>query len=656
MADSGDPAFDAFWLEWASRRARFQDSCHQFLDSQETLVRNFLEEKHSAKDDKNPYRAAFAAGKKSACTWSSSQLGSCSIVSSGIGNRVSQQKPIGAGDVTLEGGGTPPPRSSHVSVALAEKSSNSGDKSTDFAEKAPGEKGSVQDWKHRYEQLKIADLKVQRRDKFLENACIHPAQFLENAAADALPTVVHRALHWWVTLEEPLREGWLHDIVRHKAFDIAVSVVIVVNALYTAWQCNYEMDHKGAQMPGQGSFEAVFLAIYLAELSLKMRVHGPYFFCNQDMCWNLFDFIIVAEALVDTLMTVVDNPQEGNFTFARSLRVFKVGRILRVFRTMRFLKSLRVIMSSIMGSFVSLMWSFLMIGMILYVFALFFIQQMTVQLYDPRNEANVDTELWSAQRHYFRNVERTVLTLLESTMGGIDWDDVYVLIEPMGLVYISAYIFYIAFFTFAVMNILTGIFVDNAMKLCRPDDEELIIEQRLQDADDIKELHRIVGAMDLDKTGMISREQFVALAQEEKIMRCFTTLGIDIKQPELFFRTVAGPDSSTQMTIEAFVLRAVHMKGMATSTDLQSLIFQTGLIQQRLHKLLQKQRETTPAQWRPWRREGASGQAQDACDDTCDDTCDHRTDDWERRPEKPQPTSAPTAASLFSIGCWPRFL
>merc|ERR1719277_1677584 len=102
-------------------------------------------------------------------------------------------------------------------------------------------------------------------------------------------------------------------------------------------------------------------------------------------------------------------------------------------------------MMSIVGSFISVFWSFVMIGLILYVFALFFIQQMTGHLAD--RQGATDTT-WHQQRTFFRSVERSTLTLLEAAMGGLDWDDVYALIQPLGPIYAISFIFYILFFNF----------------------------------------------------------------------------------------------------------------------------------------------------------------------------------------------------------------
>lgn len=79
--------------------------------------------------------------------------------------------------------------------------------------------------------------------------------------------------------------------------------------------------------------------------------------------------------------------------------------------------------------------------------------------------------------------------------------------EPPGLPYVLAFVFYIAFFNFAVLNILTGIFVENAMKLCKPNKHELIVERRKREEQDARDLREILNAMDLNGTGCISKDR-----------------------------------------------------------------------------------------------------------------------------------------------------
>jgi len=404
------------------------------------------------------------------------------------------------------------------------------------------------------------------------------SKFSANVAGlEAIAPGLFRALEWWSALEEPERHGRFSRLVLHSNFDTAISIIILINTIYTSYESNYEMDSLGGSPPFRSEIEWIFLSVYSAELIAKIAVHRLYFFCNSEMTWNWFDFTLVLFSACDMFL-VYFGASLGNVTFARSLRLFKLGKIFRIFRTMRFLKELRVMLASIVGSFLSLFWSVTMISMILYVFSLLFLQQMTLQLIVTADQS--DTFTWQQQRIFFRNVERTMLTLLETTMGGLDWDTIYLLIEPLGQLYVFAFIFYITFFNFAVLNILTGIFVENAMKLCQPDQEEKEAEALRVRQRDMDELTMLVQAMDADRSGAIKKEEFLDIASQPEVGRVFARLGIDIKDPEVLFHAIANHMHTTEVPIPEFVTRAISFKGQASSLDLYGLIRQTASLHQ----------------------------------------------------------------------------
>ena len=63
--------------------------------------------------------------------------------------------------------------------------------------------------------------------------------------------------------------------------------------------------------------------------------------------------------------------------FLRICRVFRLLRIVKVVRALKFLRSLRTMIYSVMNSFASLMWALLMIGIVVYVFAIIFVGAVT---------------------------------------------------------------------------------------------------------------------------------------------------------------------------------------------------------------------------------------------------------------------------------------
>eukprot|EP00913_Durusdinium_trenchii_P025920 g24323.t1 len=64
-------------------------------------------------------------------------------------------------------------------------------------------------------------------------------------------------------------------------------------------------------------------------------------------------------------------------------------------------------------------------------------------------------------------------TLYMATTGGFDWKEALDLVAKIGEGGILAFLFYIAFFNFAVFNVLTGMFVDHAMKWSQSDNQTL---------------------------------------------------------------------------------------------------------------------------------------------------------------------------------------
>lgn len=401
-------------------------------------------------------------------------------------------------------------------------------------------------------------------------------------AEQYLPEKALRTWAWWSGLKEPKRSGFICGMIHNKFFDVFVTLVIVANSIYTGYQANYEMEVLGTpEESGPGSdrwLEPLFLAVFSLEMMAKIYVHRQYTFCNEDMWWNMFDFFLVAMAAMNSfILAFVSSDRDTNVTFARSLRIFRMGKILRIFRAMRFLHELRVMVGSILGSFKSLMWSFVMLGLILFVFSLFFVQQMAVHL----AESSGSPELQELQREYFGSVQQAMLTLSMCTTGGVDWEDSFELVRPLGTIYALAFVFYIVFFTFAVMNILTGMFVENAMALCKPDEEEAMQNLKNKEAKEREELKCILEIINTSNTGSLTLEEFVSAADNDAVAHALAALGMNIKDSSLFFSTLASTvQSEGEIIIDEFVDQAMNLRGPATSIDLHGLIDQMGLMRQ----------------------------------------------------------------------------
>merc|ERR1740120_517799 len=127
-------------------------------------------------------------------------------------------------------------------------------------------------------------------------------------------------------------------------------------------------------------------------------------FMSKDGGWNLFDLIIVSFAAIEVIMEQVSS---GTLDVGvmRVIRLLRVLKILRVFRAFRFLDELRLMVSCMLGSMTSLLWSILLIMVILLIAGLTFVQMVSQLQMDFPAKMSADPNLQAMIDAHFSSVE-----------------------------------------------------------------------------------------------------------------------------------------------------------------------------------------------------------------------------------------------------------
>lgn len=418
-----------------------------------------------------------------------------------------------------------------------------------------------------------AHKKCKRLEKFLETHAEAPSISLKPSTVHPITTQLAARMtvmyERWMALDEPCRTGWLAKIVLSARFEFLVGLTIFAHSVFTSNALEGQLRRRDSGSPADGVGEAFFLTLFTMEVVARMCVHRLYFFVNDDMGWNLFDFVLVGSSLLHKLASASMQEGLGITVVARPLRILRIAKLLRVFKAFRFLKQLRVIAVSLVGSCMSLMWPMAMLILILYIFSTFFVQQMALQI-----EADSVSE---EQLKSFGSVSAAMLTLGMCTTGGKDWADVYELVVPLGSHVEVALLFYIAFYTFGAMNIITGIFVESALRVDDDEEEKLQeVQQKLRE--DAAELSCLLSRMDTSGDGFLAMNEFIEAMRDERFIHVLNRLGLNVKDSKLFFMTVACMSQHDVVRIPEFVDLVVRMRGPASSADLNSLILKTSLL------------------------------------------------------------------------------
>lgn len=383
---------------------------------------------------------------------------------------------------------------------------------------------------------------------------------------------------WLAELEEPVRTGRLAGLVASQWFETLCAAVIFVNSVFTLVAVNYAVHNLDSSKPSfLHTGDTFFLVFYIVELTLKIKVHGLYFFVNSDMRWNIFDLVLVIAGAYEYYAERMISDRRGtsNVTFMRSFRVMKITRVFRIFRVIRFFRELRTMLHTIVASIASLFWCLVMLVLILVLFGMVFVQGVTDYLQESED---LDSGSRQALMANFGSVQNCMVTLYMSTTGGDDWYHFYGQLKQIGSWLPPLLIFYVAFFNFAVYNVLTGIFVDHTQKIAQKDRDVLILEQRRKEGNDVEQLRRLCEEIDSDKSGTITLDEFTNCFQDTKNGTFLASIGLDISDAEVFFHMLSGITGREEVDIESFVEGCMRLKGNATSIDMQSVAFEVKLI------------------------------------------------------------------------------
>jgi len=386
---------------------------------------------------------------------------------------------------------------------------------------------------------------------------------------------IAQVVDWWLELKEPDRNSPLANCIGSKHFEAICICVIMANSICTVVTTNHVITYlEEDRTPFIKHADTCFLCFYIFEALLKLYVHGVYYFCNDDMRWNLFDAALIGLGTSDFLLTNnAGGPRGKSGTFMRSFRLLKISKILRMLRVLRFVADLRLMIDCVAGSLLPLLWCLVILMFFWVIFALLFVQGMASYLI--QNGASISDDKKKQSMEAFGSVEKAIFTLFQATTGGNDWGAFYDLVKPTGTLYAWLFIFYIAFFVFAAMNIVTSIFMDKAMRLAQPDMETLLSEKQKEDYESAHALKQLALDIDENHDQNIDFDEFKNLMANEKVRAYFELKGLQIKDAELFFRMLSQVSQSDGVDIDAFISGCMKMKGFAMSVDLLSLGFET---------------------------------------------------------------------------------
>merc|ERR1719326_2195270 len=220
---------------------------------------------------------------------------------------------------------------------------------------------------------------------------------------------------------------------------------------------------------------------------------------------------------------------------------------------------------SIIGSLKNLTWVMVILGVTFYLFGITITSGVTGHLTAPSDygkDKNQELLL------YFGTVDRSILSLFMSMSGGNDWTVYYEDLAHLPLTYRYFFLLFIVFTLFAIVNIVTGVFVEAALQSNLKDRDIIAHEEILTKKRYLESMQDIFEEMDSDEQGTITLDEFESKLQDERVIAYFNALKLDVSDARVLFRLL-DTDESGEITIEEFLQGCYKLQGESRSLDMK---------------------------------------------------------------------------------------
>ncbi|CAK0871018.1 unnamed protein product [Prorocentrum cordatum] len=364
-----------------------------------------------------------------------------------------------------------------------------------------------------------------------------------------------------------------------QTFEFFFGVLIGTNALVSGVEVQYRSVHLGEELP------AVFVVVrhaytvlFLVELLARVwRLGFTSFFVRGEVFWAWTDTLVVLmgllEMTMDVISIVVDQDEElpgaAVFRNVRLARLVRLTRAFRLHRLIRFIAALRTLVYSILATMKSLMWAMVLILMIIYVFGLAFTGEALyfVEVTDDLGQVNEDTLLGE-----WGSLDVSMYTLFQAISGGVSWREPATPLQGISILPTSLFTSYIAFVYFAVLNVVTGVFVSSAVETTQRNPDlvaKSIIDNRRACAE---KLQQLFGAIDDDNSGLITMDELELIAGDDLMKAYFQALQIDFRDAYTLFKLIDASNDGA-IKLDDFLRGCEKLKGQATSMEMAEISY-----------------------------------------------------------------------------------
>ena len=394
----------------------------------------------------------------------------------------------------------------------------------------------------------------------------------------------------------------LQDFMRGP-FDVIIGAIVILNIsfmiLLTEWNGSVIDQALGLSEPSPTWFsseffsaaEYIFFVIFLLDVVAKMCILRREWYYSQRegvMYLNLFDALLVTINFVELILLPLiaqADSQELRINHVRVIKLLRMGRTLRIVKTLSVFLPLRVLVGTCIASLGAFFWSLILLLVLKITFALIVSQALQSWILDESQNLQDRLQIHALYGSFLK----ATYTMFEITYSG-GWPT---LVRPvLDLVdswYAAAFLPYVTLVVFAVLRIVTALFLKETLESAAQDAEIVIEETRRTALKYQEKLVQLFNYFDDDKDGHLSPEEFIEAMSLPNVQQYLRFLDVSVRDVRPLFDILSDGDGL--ITISEFCKGLMQLKGQARALDMVLLQHDSAkLLKQceEIHRLVSK--------------------------------------------------------------------
>jgi len=356
---------------------------------------------------------------------------------------------------------------------------------------------------------------------------------------------------------------WIHRMVKSVSFELGIGMIMGLNSLVIGAQTSVSGTEDETEV--YDILEHVFTLVFIVEVALRIMSDGWVWCFNVINSWDVALIVLTGVVPMWILKPLnVDSSEMRLFSVVRILRMIKLVRMVRMVPMFQILYHLVI---GLLGSMRLLLFTYLLMGIILYILAVFSVSWVGRSL-DFR-----DDEL---AQDYFHSVPAALFTLLQVLTCDWSWMARSLQGRPRSYVVVLVCVVVVMVVTLVMLNLVTAVICNSALDRAKDDQEIEARKKRDMIMAEIKELRDLFVELDADRSGTLSKDEYMHAAQMNKRVQLkFQVLGIAEGEVEEIWDLLAA--GREEVSVEAFTETMRFMQGDALAKD-------TFTIVQRIHR------------------------------------------------------------------------